>query len=288
MPRPDPPRFDKTRLRSSFEKAAAGYDEAAVLQREVADRLLERLDIIRLNPFRILDLGTGTGYSMGHLGRRYRKAELVGLDLAHGMVRQARRRAPRLFSRQRFICGDAENLPLARQSVDLVYSNLTLQWSTDLVQVAREIFRVLKPGGLVLFSTFGPDTLTELREAWGNVDRETHVNPFADMHDVGDVLFSSGFTDVVMDVDRLRETFTSVFALMTNLKQLGAHNINPGRPHHLTGKGRMTRLVDCYETYRTEQGLPASYEVVYAHAWAPPEPGAIAVPLRTTRPVTRP
>lgn len=273
--------FETRLVRSSFERAASRYDQVASLQMEVADRLLERLDLIRMQPRSVADLGAGTGYCARELSRRYRGARLYALDIALAMLQRARRKAPRLFARTGYVCGDLQRLPLANASLDLIVSNLTLQWCPELTDTFRDLARTLAPGGLLLFSTFGPDTLKELRESWAQADRHVHVNHFPDMHDIGDTMAAAGLMDVVMDVDRITVEYPDVDTLMRELKAMGAHNVNRHRPHGLTGKGRIARLLDAYEGYRRDGRLPATYEVVYGHAWAPNAPGVVAVPLDT-------
>ena len=258
--------IDKAAARRSFDAAAAGYDQVAVLQREIAQRMLERLGYIRLAPRRVLDLGCGTGLALDGLAKRYRRAELIALDFAPSMLRQARRRGHWL-NRPRLVCADAEQLPLADDSVDLVFSNATLQWINDLDGTFRELLRVLRPGGLLLFSTFGPDTLKELRAAWAAVDGAGHVSPFLDMHDIGDALVRARFADPVMDVERMTLTYGEVGELMRDLKQLGARNALTGRPRGLTGRRRLAALAAAYERERRDGRLPATYEVVHGHAW---------------------
>lgn len=263
-------RLDKLKVRASFDRAAASYDAVAILQREVAARLLERLELIKLVPARLLDLGCGTGELSGLLTRRYKKADVVCLDLAPAMLTTARRKTG-WFSKQRFVCGDAEVLPLADDSVDMILSNLTVQWCEDLDAVFRECRRVLRPGGLLMFSTLGPDTLKELRASWEVVDGYSHVNAFIDMHDVGDALLRARLADPVMDVETVQLTYGDVMQLMRDLKLLGAHNVTAGRAQGLTGRRRLAALREAYESYRSQGVLPASYEVVYGHAWAPME-----------------
>lgn len=264
---------DKRLVRRSFHQAAAGYDAAAVLQREVASRLLERLDLVRLAPARILDVGAGTGHCTEALARRYRKASVIALDLAEGMLHQCRRRfnpITRRLRRHGFVSADAERLPFADASFDLLFSNLTLQWCGDLEGTFGEFRRVLRPGGLLLFTTFGPDTLKELRAAWQQVDGEVHVNRFTDMHDIGDAMVHARLADPVMDMEQLTLTYRTTTDLMRDLKAIGAHNVNAGRPRGLTGKARLHALAEAYERFRRDDDrLPATYEVVYGHAWAP-------------------
>ncbi|SCZ53323.1 malonyl-ACP O-methyltransferase BioC [Thiohalomonas denitrificans] len=268
---PDLPRPDKARIRESFERAVDSYDAAAVLQREVGERLLERLDPIRMEPQRILDVGAGTGWCSEALAQRYRKAQIVAMDLAHGMVCRTRGRFGPLNRRlrgHRFACGDAEQLPFADARFDLVFSNLTLQWC-DLERTFAEFRRVLRPGGLVMFSTFGPDTLKELRASWAEVDREVHVNEFLDMHHVGDAMVNARLADPVVDMELLTLTYESVPALMSDLKSLGAQTVRGGRRPTLTGKSRLKALSEAYERFRHEGRLHSTWEVVYGHAWAP-------------------
>lgn len=275
---------DRQAVRRAFDRAAPTYDGAAVLQREVADRLLERLDYMRLDPVRILDLGSGTGYATGPLCRRYAQAQLVSLDLAPAMLRHARERRPdRGIARWlgglvkgehlHWLCADGEHLPLADECVDLVFSNLALQWC-DPSRVFDEARRVLKPGGLMLFSTFGPDTLKELRSVFGEVDDAPHVNEFIDMHDLGDALVRARLADPVMDMETLTLTYADVTTLMRELKAIGAHNALPGRSGGLTGKTRWQRMSSAYERFRQAGRLPATYEVLYGHAWKAPGTGS--------------
>jgi len=263
------PIIDKTQARASFEKAAATYDAAAVLQRQTAQEMMERLELVKQEPQVILDIGCGTGEATALLAKRYKKSKVIALDFAHAMLKHTRRRGSSWLKKQACICADAEQLPLADASVDLIFSNATIQWCNDLEQTFSDWLRVLKPGGLIMFSSFGPDTLTELRQAWATVDGTRHVSPFLDMHDVGDALLRVGFADPVMDVERMTLTYPDVKGLMRDLKQIGAHNVTADRHRGLTGKGRMQAMTAAYEQFRRDGQLPASYEVVHGHAWVP-------------------
>lgn len=260
-------RLDTRVVRTAFERAAPRYDQYAILQREVADRLIEHLDPIRLSPRLMVDVGAGTGGVTRLLAKHFRGARVVAVDFAAAMLKEAKRKVPRLFSRQNFVCGDAEHLPLLPASIDAVVSNLALPWCNELDQVLLEFRRVLVPGGLLMFSTLGPDTLKELRVSWAAADAYSHVHGFFDMHDVGDALVRAGFLDVVVDVERFTMTYADVYALGRDLKASGGHNATIGRCRALTGRGRWQEMQEAYETFRADGSLPASYEVVFAHAW---------------------
>lgn len=264
---------DKRQMRRSFEKAASTYDRAAVLQREVCTRALERLDLVKLDPGAIVDAGCGTGFAAQPLRKRYPRATLVGLDIAPAMLHASRSRIPGWkkwigSSRELFVCGDNERLPIRSGCVDMLWSNLAFQWAGDLTVVFAECQRVLRPGGLLMFTTFGPDTLKELRAATAG-DGKIHVNRFIDMHDIGDMMIGAGFADPVMDMEYLTLTYADVRTLMRELKAIGAHNVALGRNRGLTGRGAHEELERRYEVYRRDGRLPATFEVIYGHAWKP-------------------
>jgi malonyl-CoA O-methyltransferase len=265
--------LNKQLIRKSFERASTRYDDVAVLQRAVGDNILERLTLIKTNPETILDVGSGTGYCIDALEKNYKRARVILLDIAPGMLHQARGKqswlAKTLRSKRSYVCGDAEALPLQDKSVDMIFSNLTIQWCEDLQHTFSEFKRVLKPEGLLMFSTLGPDTLKELRSSWYSADNDTHVHFFPDMHDVGDALLNVGFADPVMDVENYTLTYPDVYKLMHELKILGAHNVANGRSHGLTGRQKLKKVEAAYESFRQDGALPASYEVVFGHAWSP-------------------
>lgn len=290
MPNFDPgsidPAFvlDKRWVRRAFARAAVDYDRVAVLQQEVCRRLLDRLEGIRTAPQVILDVGAGTGQAVRALVQRYPKGYVVALDLALPMLKRAGRMAP-WRRRPARVCADAEALPLVAAGVDLIFSSLTVQWCNDLDSVFRGFERILRPRGLLLFSTLGPDTLQELRASWATVDDQPHVNAFMDMHDVGDALLRAGFADPVMDREMIQLTYRRPHDLMRDLKGLGAQNKLKARSKGLTGKGRMRRMLAHYETYRTREGvLPATFEVIYGHAWGPVQSrmwsGEVRIPVK--------
>jgi len=259
-------RLDRAGVRASFDRASASYESAAGLQVCVAAELLERLAVFAFEPRVVLDLGAGTGRVTRELKRRYRRALVIALDLAPGMLREARRHQQwwRRFER---VCGDALRLPLADASVDVVFSSLMLQWCEPLDTALAECRRVLKPDGFFAFSTFGPDTLHELRGAWASADGYNHVNHFVDVHEVGDALVRAGLMEPVLDVDRVEVGYPDALSLMRDLKAIGAHNVTAGRPRALVGRARLKRMQDAYEAFRRDDRLPATYEVIYGASW---------------------
>ena len=265
-----PFRLDRPGIRASFDRASTTYEAAAVLQARVADELVGRLEPFNFTPEVVLDLGAGTGRMTAALKRRYRRSLVIALDLAPGMLHEARRHQQWLRRFER-VCGDAMRLPFADASVDVVVSSLMLQWCDPPDVAFAEIRRVLKPEGFLAFTTLGPDTLIELRTAWAEADSETdaynHVNHFTDMHDVGDALVRAGLSEPVLDVDRIQLTYPDTLSLMRDLKAIGAHNVTAGRPRGLLGRTRLKRMQQAYETFRRNGQLPATYEVVYAVAW---------------------
>ena len=263
---PDPSRLDEASVRRSFDRASSAYEKSAVLQARVGEELLQRIEFFRLSPAVILDLGAGTGRLTGELKRRYRRATVVALDVAAGMLHEARRHTG-FFRRFERVCADVRRLPFNDASVDIAASNLMLQWCGDLDAAFREVRRVLKPDGLFVFTTFGPDTLRELRQAWAAVDDYSHVNTFIDMHDIGDALVRARLTEPVLDVERVTLTYKDVRSLMRDLKAIGAHNVTAGRPRGLTGRGALRSLEAAYEPARRAGLIPATYEVVYGTAW---------------------
>ncbi len=275
--------IDKHHARRAFARAAEAYDEAAVLQREIGRRMLERLEYIRLQPRMIVDIGAGTGDASASLLKRYPKASVIALDFALPMLQRAKRRG-RMLRRPLPLCADLEQLPLAPHCVDIIYSNAALQWCSDLPSTFREFRRVLRPGGLLMFTTFGPDTLKELRSAWAQVDGETHVSAFVDMHDIGDMLVEAQFAEPVIDAEQITMTYESVDQLMRDIKSIGAQNAATGRSRGMTGKGRMQQFRDAYEQYRSDGRIPSTWEIVYGHAWAPQqvtEDGVTMIPMES-------
>jgi malonyl-CoA O-methyltransferase len=262
--------IDKRQMRRAFNRAARDYDATAVLQREVCARMLERLEYIKLQPLRILDAGSGTGWGTRRLAQRYPAAQMIALDIASGMLQTARGRSgwwQKLFggTKQMHVCGDIEALPLAGNSVEMVWSNLAVQWCNDLPATFVELHRVLKVDGLLMFSTFGPDTLKELRRAFHGVDQHNHLNRFTDMHDIGDMLVHSGFAEPVMDMERIILTFETPQRLLQELRGLG-RNLHPLRFAGLRGRRWHAQLQQAL----ADAPLQLTFEVIYGHAFKPP------------------
>jgi malonyl-CoA O-methyltransferase len=266
--------IDKQQVRRAFSRAAPQYDAAAVMQREVCRRMLERLDYVKLQPSRILDAGSGTGWGARKLTERYPESTVIALDIAQGMLNWSRAQLgwwQKLFSGKRhaYLCADVEQLPIARNSVDMVWSNLTVQWCNDLPATFRGLHDALKTEGLLMFSTFGPDTLKELRSSFHEIGSHRHVREFTDMHDIGDMLAASGFSDPVMDMETIKLTYDDVKAVLRDLHSIGAQSADAGRARGLMGKSEWQQVVQHYERFRRDGKLPATFEIVYGHAWKP-------------------
>ncbi len=265
--------FNQADVRRAFDRAADHYEQYAVLQNEVCNRLLEKLEIVKITPEFILDAGAGTGTAIPTLFERYKKAQIVALDLSENMLDKSARHGG-LFRSPHLVCADIENLPFADNSFDLIFSSLSMQWCNDLNAALLEARRVLKPGGLFVFSTFGPDTLKELRHSWSEVDDVNHVNQFIDMHDIGDALLQDGFAEPVMEAEVMTVTYHSVDEIMHDLKAIGA-NVTADTSRRkqsnkgLTGRSVLQTVRQAYESFRCDDLLPASYEIVYGHAWKP-------------------
>ncbi len=282
-----PGSLDRSAIRKNFDRASVTYDASAVLQARVRQQLIDRLGWIAFEPEMIVDLGCGTGHAARALGARWPKACVIAVDFAPGMLREAARHDD--SARFERLCADALALPLPDASVDLLFCNLMLQWCDDLDAVFAEIARVLRPRGLLTFTTFGPDTLIELQGAWHGVDDHTHVIPFADMHNIGDGLIRAGLVEPVLDVLRYTLTYPDIFALMRDLKAIGSQNATTGRPRGLTGRKTLRAMELAYERHRHEGRLPASYEVVFGQAWGAVErrdaehDGEFAIPVSAIR-----
>jgi len=267
-PEPRQPfQLDRRAVVQAFDRASASYDAAAALQERVRNELIDRLAELQLAPARILDLGAGTGHATRELKRRYPQSLTVAADIAPGMLMRAKAQS-RWLRRFERVRADAYTLPFRDGAFDLVFSSLMLQWCDDLDRVFAEIARVLEPGGVLLFSTFGPGTLAELRDAWGASDAPgNHVNHFFDAQALGSALMHSGLAEPVLDVDRTVIGYPDVLTLMRELKAIGAHNVTAGRARGLTGRKRLAAMTQAYEALRADGRLPATYEVIHAICW---------------------
>jgi len=264
--------FDKKNTRQHFERASETYDASAVLQREVAKRLVERLEYIKIEPATALDIGCGTGYITQDLLVRYPKANTIALDLALKMAQKTQNNATsswkKWLKKPPAICADAEQLPIKSDSIDLIVSSLMLQWSNDLNNAFRGFHSTLAPNGLLMFTTFGPDTLKEMSQSWAEVDQQPHTSQFSDMHEIGDALLQAGFINPVTDMEVITMTYSSVLQLMKDIKNIGASNTHSDRSKGLMGKQKLRKFEQAYEKFKTEEGLyPASWEIIYGHAW---------------------
>lgn len=254
-------------ISKAFNRHAAEYEVAAKVQQEIGGRLLERLHYLSMKPQRILDLGCGPGFFSQELARMYPKAQVVGLDLAQIMLLQARKKQG-WRRRWSLVAADMECMPFADGAFDLVFANQVIHWGGHLTSVFRELNRIIKPNGCLMFTTLGPDTFQELKAAWFGVNHYAHVNEFADMHDVGDWLMSEHFLDPVIDMELLAVHYESLPKLLQSLKAQGVKNINPKRNQGLTGKTAWQQFRQNYAAMQTNNGkYPLTYEVVYGHAW---------------------
>jgi len=262
--------IDSAAARRRFSRAAATYAGASRLEAEIGARLLERLEYVKIQPRRVLDAGCGTGRERDALAGRYPQAELWLQDFALPMLRRVAPAAGilgRLTGARSAlaVCADLERLPLAPQRFDLVFSNMVLHWAKEPLGALREVRRVLGAGGLFLFSTLGPDTLSELRAAAGAM----RVHAFSDMHDVGDALLAAGFSGPVMDRERVTLVYADGTALLRDLRASGQTCSLASRRRGLSGRQFRARL-DAGLASQTRDGqLSVTYEIVYGHAWRP-------------------
>ncbi len=250
--------FPQKQVAGRFNKAAGSYDQAALMQQEVGRRTIERLEFIRIEPTRVLDLGAGSGYCTALLKDRFPEAEVHAVDLAFESLR-LHQIAP--------ICADAHFLPFTNDSFDLVFSNMVLHWCENIADVMLEVERVLKPDGVFIFSSLGPDTLKEMRDSWAKIDEYQHVHDFIDMHHIGDALLKCGFSDPVMDSEMLIIEYETLTTLLKDLKNLGVSNIHEKRQRGLMGRQKFQQFLAAYEQYRDEGIYPVTYEVVYGLAF---------------------
>ena len=258
--------LDPADVRRRFDRAASSFGGADYVHRHTFDELIERMSPLVIEPETIVDLGSAIGTGSRALAKRFRGARVIAVDLSFGMLSASRRRRF-LLSKVREVQADARRIPIADQSVDLLFANMLLPWLPALPECFSEVARVLKKGGVFAFATLGPDSLATLRNAWCDIDEDGHVNRFADMHDVGDALVAAGLADPVLDVDRLTVTYGSVDGLYRDLTACGARNCLRNRRRTLTGKARFERLTEQLLAGATEGRLTIELELVFGHAW---------------------
>lgn len=257
------PRLEKSKIRRSFSAAATRYDGLAGLQRRVGLDLLERF------PFsdganRVLDMGCGTGFLTSRLAAEAVVQHLMALDIALPMLATSRQRFPEMAVD--YVCADAEQLPFSDSCINAIYSNLALQWIVNLTGLFADCRRVLKPGGELVFATFGPETLWELKQAWAGVDSFTHVNEFYSGDEIGGFLQASGFEAVNVSRRIYQLDYPSVMDLMKELKGIGAHNVNLGRKRRPTTRSQLSGMISRYPGQAETGNVVASYEILFARA----------------------
>jgi len=256
--------LDQAAARTAFDRASATYDSAAGLQARVRSTLIGQLERAALRPLVALDLGAGTGQGARELSLRYPQATVMALDFAPGMLLEAQRRSTAL-NPFHSVCADALRLPIRSASVDVVFSNLMLQWCNPF-DAFSEIRRILRPNGRLQFSTLGPGTLHELRAAWAAVDTLNHVNRFVDAREIQAALGQAGFETAVLEIERIELAFPDALSVMRSLKAIGAQTVTGGRSPGLTGKHRLGCMTEAYESFRKNGSVPATYEVIFGAA----------------------
>ena len=268
MNKTDQPSLDKARVRATFNKAALRYENFDFLQKEVANRLLQRLEVKNNNVKMVLELGCGTGRIIPSLQKTFAKSRLVCVDMAETMLMMARKANSSMFKKKKFfICADAENLPFKPGSIDVVYSNLSIQWCPDPLQVFSNVNRLLnKSGGFFVFSTLGPDTLKELRESFEGYSSFSHTTQFLDMHQIGDYLANVGMQNVVIERETLTVNYEEPLNLMKDLKGLGATNASSMRNKNLTSPDTIRKVIASYNRKKIDGKIPATYEVIFGRA----------------------
>lgn len=257
----------KAEICNSFNRAASSYEKAAQVQNAIGEQLFSRLSLLKIQPKYILDIGCGSGLFTQKLKEFYPKAHIIGLDLAHAMLKESKAKQG-WFKKWGTINADMHKLPFANNQFDLIFSNQALHWSDDMQSLLLEIYRVMAKDACLMFSTLGPDTFKELRQAFAEIDEHSHVNDFLDMHDLGDMVLANKFVDPVIDMDMLTAHYPSSLSLLQSLKKQGVKNISANRKKSLTGKSLYTALKLAMQKFTTPDNMqPLTYEVVYGHAW---------------------
>lgn len=252
---------------NAFSTHASQYEKAAVVQAEIGTRLFERLDYLKITPEYVLDLGCGTGFFTKLLKKKYPKAQVVAVDLSLSMLQQSREKHT-FLKKWPLVAADMQSLPFKASQFDLVFANQAIHWAPTLPGIIRELNRIMRANGCLMFTTLGPDTFKELQKAWMHVDNYSHTNTFWDMHDIGDSLLTEHFLEPVMDMEMLTVHYASLQALLTSLKAQGVKNINADRRKGLMGKNSWAAFKQAFLAHVTQdKKYPLSYEVIYGHAW---------------------
>jgi malonyl-CoA O-methyltransferase len=266
--------INKSLKRMIFDRAATTYDEYAVLQHQIIDNLIDRLQFVKFDPKLIIDLGSGTSRAGQLLQSKYKKTKIINLDFSEKMLLQGQAKNKNFLQWVRrkedmFICSDFEQLPFAKNSFDMVWSSSSIQWASDIEQLLKEVLKALKPGGLFIMSTFGPETLFELNQISKQIFNKSTTSHFIDMHELGDLLLNLGFQNPVLDRENFVMTYQHPSDLFKDLKKIGATNGNMDDFKGMKGRGYLEKIIHEYSNYKKDNLYPASYEVIYAHAWKP-------------------
>ena len=265
---------DRTAARRFFERSADNYEQHAVLQREIGSRLLERVDFRRYEPAVVLDMGCATGTASLSLAGQFPDARVISLDWSSAMLAGIEPGDGGALG----VCADMHHLPLASASVDLVFSNLAISWGWDVPAIFRELRRIMRPGAMLVFTCFGPDTLIELSSAWRQLSKNPRVQNFPDMHDVGDELVRAGFREPVMDAERLVLEYPDLPSMLGELHATGISIIAGEELQDVIQGAKSEKVAEAYELYRNGGRYPANFEVIYGTAFAPEEGQPVKTP----------
>jgi malonyl-CoA O-methyltransferase len=252
----------KNKIKNSFNSKASSYDEYSLVQREVAKRLCERLSSIKIKPLHILDIGCGTGYLSNLLYKLFPNSSITCLDISINMLNEVHKKNPKLNC----ILSDAENMPFKKSKFDLVVSSFTFHWCDEVEKIFSDVHRFLRDKGLFLFTTVGPSTLQELRDAYLSLDNDQHINTFSDMHLYGDSLLKHGYHDPVMDIENIVIEYNSFKDVLSSLKKTGANTVIGQEPKFIK-KSSYNKLAKNYPLNNTNNRLPVTYEMIYGLAW---------------------
>lgn len=269
-----------------FDKIAKNYDAFSVLQQSVASMLIERLLPMQVSPKKIIDVGCATGFGLLLLEDKFKETDVLGLDISKKMLHYAQKRGKWLRKRQ-VMCADANDMPIHSASVDMIFCNLLFPYIHDCRKILKEILRILRPGGLLVFSSLGPDSLQEIRRSWANIDDDPHVKTFLDIHDVGDSLLAEGFVEPILEIENFQFNFSDTQKMFAELRGLGFRNEDSQRFSFLTSKRRWQRFLEQLLLLKQNQKIPLTFEIILAHAWKPEQEkvkhkkvrGEISIPI---------